>query len=90
MWQAIIAFITPAVARILQALGVGMVAYVGLSALVERLVAEAVASLSGLPGALAAWVGLLGIDQFLSIMLSALIARVAIAALSNIGLKKVA
>lgn len=89
MWQAILAFITPAVARMLQALGIGMLSYVGLSALVERLVSEAVASLAGLPATLAAWVGLLGIDQFLSIMLSALIGRVAIQALTNIGIKKV-
>lgn len=89
MWQAILAFITPAVARMLQALGIGMLSYVGLSALVERLVSEAVASLNGLPATLAAWVGLLGIDQCLSIMLSALIGRVAIQALTNVGLKKV-
>lgn len=89
MWQAILAFITPAVARMLQALGIGMLSYVGLSALVERLVSEAVASLNGLPSTLAAWIGLLGIDQMLSIMLSALIGRVAIQALTNVGLKKV-
>lgn len=88
MWQAILSFITPALARVLQSLGVGLVSYVGLSALAERLVGEAITSLQGLPQAAAQWCGLLGIDQAVSILLSALLGRVAIQALTGIGLKK--
>lgn len=88
MWSTILAFVGPLLVRILGSLSIGLVAYVGFNELAQRLVGEAVASLSSLPASLVQWAGLLGIDRFVSIVLSALLARFALRALNVIGVKK--
>lgn len=88
MVQFILGLIGPILARILAQLGVGLVAYVGLTELGDRLVGQAVSGLQSMPAVVAQWAALLGADKAISIILSAYLARLAIAATKNISLKK--
>lgn len=88
MVQFILGLVGPLLARIFAQLGVGLVAYVGLTELGERLVSQAVTGLQSMPALVAQWAALLGVDKAVSIVLSACLARLAIVATKNLGFKK--
>lgn len=88
MVQFILGLIGPVLARIFMQLGVGLVAYVGLTELGERLVGQAVSGLQSMPSIVVQWAALLGVDRAISLVLSAYLARLAIAATRNVGFKR--
>lgn len=77
------------VGRVLLALGLGAVEYMGISALIDSAVASA-SSLLGIVGtsALAEWAGFFRIDQHISIILSAIGVKVLISALGGASVKR--
>lgn len=89
MWTTILAFIGPVLVRVLSSLSIGLVAYTGFNALANRLINDAVTGLNSMPSQVLQWAGLLGVDKFISIIMSALLARFAIRGLNAIGVKKI-
>lgn len=81
--------LTSAVSRILLALGIGLVTYTAIQALVHQFLDMAKGSITGLPYQILAILHLAGADQALSIIGGALLTRAAInAAKVSVGLAK--
>lgn len=85
MWATVkaglIAGLGLAVARIFVAAGVGFTTYAGLTPLVESLQADVVAEIIG-AGDLVVWLGMANADKSITILFSAIVARLALGAVS--------
>lgn len=89
MWPAVIAIVGPIIAQILAVLGIGLVTYTGVTAVIDVARAHVISSFSGWSADVSAIAGLLGIDQFVSIILASISARVALSSVrSSISLVK--
>lgn len=71
------------VGRVLIALGIGYVSYTGINALLGWIKSQVIASLVGAPGTVVAIMGLLKIDVAVSIIFSALAARLVLQGLTS-------
>lgn len=71
------------VGRVLIALGIGYVSYTGINALLTWIKSQVVAYLVGAPGTVVAIMGLLKIDVAVSIIFSALAARLVLQGLTS-------
>jgi hypothetical protein len=69
--------------RVLIALGVGYVSYTGITALLDWIKAQVVSHLVGAPATIVAIMGLLKIDVAVSIIFSALAARLVLQGLTS-------
>jgi hypothetical protein len=69
--------------RVLIALGIGYVSYTGISALLDWIKAQVVSYLVGAPATMVAIMGLLKIDVAVSIVFSALAARLVLQGLTS-------
>lgn len=79
MWATLLLAITgPIVIRVLTTLGLGVVTYTGLNAVVTMAYNSIQASLSGLPADIATFAFLSGLPQGMAIIMSALVARIAL------------
>lgn len=76
------------VGRVLLALGVGFVAYSGITATLDWLQAQVVANLQGLPGRVVQLLGVLQVDVSVSILFSAVAARLVLQGLTSGVLKR--
>jgi hypothetical protein len=76
------------VGRVLLALGVGFVAFTGLSAGVEAVQTQVLAGLSGLPSLAVQLIGVLQVGTCINILCSAMLARLTIRGLSSGVVKK--
>ena len=89
MWGGLAAFIfslcTPLVVRILAALGLGMVSYLGLNVLVTTLIDHVTSSYSGIGATTAQLLNLCGFGAAVSIIGSGLITKAGLMAVSKIG-----
>jgi len=74
----------PLAARVLLALGFGMVTYVGADLAIDALKLSAENSLSSLPAVLINFAGLLKVDVALNIIVGAVTARLALAPLKKL------
>lgn len=71
------------VGRVLIALGIGYVSYTGINALLTWIKSQVVAYLTGAPATVVAIMGLLKVDVALSIVFSALAARLVLQGLTS-------
>ena len=71
------------VGRVLIALGIGYVSYTGISALLTVIKGQVIAQLTGAPATIVAIMGLLKIDVAVSVIFSALAARLVIQGLTS-------
>jgi hypothetical protein len=71
------------VGRVLIALGIGYVSYTGISVLLDWIKAQAISYLTGAPATVVAIMGLLKIDVALSILFSAMAARLVLQGLTS-------
>lgn len=71
------------IGRLLLALGIGFVSYTGVDTLVANLTSAIQGNLSGIPGSLWSWLGILKVQTSISILTSAFSTRVAMSALSG-------
>jgi hypothetical protein len=71
------------VGRVLIALGIGYVSYTGINALLTVIKAQVIAQLAGAPATIVSIMGLLKIDVAVSIIFSALAARLVIQGLTS-------
>ncbi len=71
------------VGRVLIALGIGYVSYTGISALLAVIKSQVVSYLVGSPGTVVAIMGLLKVDVAVSIIFSALAARLVLQGLTS-------
>ncbi|MCC6609254.1 MAG: DUF2523 domain-containing protein [Burkholderiales bacterium] len=71
------------VGRVLIALGIGYVSYTGINALLGWIKSQVVSQLAGAPGTVVAIMGLLKIDVAVSIIFSALAARLVLQGLTS-------
>lgn len=78
------------VGRVLIALGMSVVTFTGLSTTLDWVKGQAVAALTGLPAEMLGLVGLLGVGEFISIIASALAARLLLNGLTDGSIKKLA
>lgn len=78
MWPAVIAIVGPIIAQILAVLGIGLVTYSGTTVVLDQLKSLVVSSFQGLPADAIHVLGLFGADQYVSIMLSAAAAKLAL------------
>ena len=76
------------VGRVLLALGIGYVAYSGVSALLDALKAQVVSTLQGAPSTVVQIMSLLKVDVSLSILFSALAARLILKGLTSDTIKR--
>lgn len=77
------------VGRVLLALGLGAVEYMGISALIESALTSATSLLGGIATSeLAEWAGFFRIDQHISIILSAIGVKVLLSALGGASVKR--
>lgn len=75
--------ITPLIARILKALGLSLITYVGVDTLTDRLLQEISTQFQGLPANIAGMVGLLSIDTAITIIISAHVAAISLQGIKN-------
>ena len=86
-WGAFFAAIAgPVAKRVLAALGIGVISYVGISTALNSMLDQALAAWSGLAGEALQLVQLAGVNTAASIYAGALVARVSLMALSKLGL----
>lgn len=78
----------PLVIKALVTLGIGIVTFVGVDALVSAALNEIVSRFSGLPAAVAQIAGLLGVDVAITIILSAYSIRLVLAGLTSVGIRR--
>jgi hypothetical protein len=83
-WNFLLGITGPIVVRVLATLGIGIVTYTGLTAIVQTVYQQIQLSFNSLPSDIAALVFLSGLPQGISIMLSALAARIAMTQVSKI------
>lgn len=76
------------VGRVLVALGIGTVTYTGITTVLGYAKAQALASLSAAPAQLTQLLGFLGVGEFISIITSALVARLILNGLNSGALKR--
>lgn len=76
------------VARVLLALGVGFVTYVGFSSLITMASSQIEGQITGLPSDALNMMGLAGVDYLINIVFSAYSARVALMAVSSFKVSK--
>ncbi|MBS0483625.1 MAG: DUF2523 domain-containing protein [Proteobacteria bacterium] len=74
--------------RVLIALGISVITYTGLSASIDWLKAQAVASFAGLPGEVMGMLSTMRVGQCISIVSSAILARAVINGLSGDSFKR--
>ncbi len=77
------------VGRIAIAIGVGVVSYTGLSVLLDSLKAQVISSLGNLPSTAIAVMGLMQVDVIISILFSAVAARLLLNGLTGGALKRI-
>ena len=81
--------IVPLAKKLLAALGIGMVSYIGINFALDQAKAQLMASMSGIPSDIAMLMGLFKFDVAINIMLSAVATRVALAGVNKLtGSKK--
>jgi len=73
------------IARLVIALGIGVVTYIGVSAGMDTLQAMVVSELGGLPAHLIQALGLLRFDDAITLVFSAIAARVALASVGKLA-----
>lgn len=78
-------FLQVLVTRLLVVLGVAGVSYVGFSGLMSYIVTRVTSQLSGLPADMVAILHIAQVDKGLSVVLSAVVARLTLAGLSAAG-----
>lgn len=77
------------VGRVLLALGMGYVEYVGISTMIDTVISQATSYMTNLSGSsLVAWAGFFRIDVHISIIISAIGVKVLLNALSGDKVKK--
>lgn len=76
------------VGRVLVALGIGAVSYTGLDLSLEFAKAQALGALTGGPAQLTQLLGFLGVGEFISIISSALLARLILNGLNSGAIKR--
>lgn len=76
------------VGRVLVALGIGAVTYSGITTALDYAKSQALSALSAGPAELAQLLGFLGVGEFISIISSALLARLVLTGLSSGALKR--
>lgn len=75
---SLITLVPAFVAKILIALGVGVVSYVGMNALLGRLTSIALGQMGSISGDIGVFLNIAGVDVLFSMLLSALSMRVAL------------
>lgn len=87
MWANLLLGLTaPIVVRVLTTLGLGVVTYTGFSAVLDMVFGRIQSSFAGLPADIAALCFLSGLPAGMSIILSALAARIALIQVKKIQL----
>lgn len=76
------------VGRVLVALGIGTVTYTGITTALDYAKAQALGALTGGPAQLTQLLGFLGVGEFISIISSALLARLILNGLNSGALKR--
>ncbi|SCZ52954.1 DUF2523 domain-containing protein [Thiohalomonas denitrificans] len=82
-WGSLLTLIAPLVYKVVAALGLGFVTYLGLSYVMDELMSYMQGALSGLPSEMLAMVALLKIDQAIALIVSAFSVRAAISGWSG-------
>lgn len=77
----------PLAAKILTALGIGAVTFVGITALLATVKSYLIGSMTGMPADVLAVLGLIKVDIAVNIMLSAVTARAALSGVNASGKK---
>lgn len=72
----LVSLAAPAVKRVLASLGIGIVSYAALSAVVQQAISSAQSAFGGIGGDLAGLIGLSGMGEAAAILAAALTARV--------------
>lgn len=88
LWGALIQIVGTLVGRAVVSLGVGVVAYKGLGTLLDKLQADTVTSLVALGPEVSGMLVTLKVGTFISIIFSALLARLVLNGLTSDTLKK--
>jgi cobalamin synthase len=83
----LVALAAPAVKRVLASLGIGIVSYAALSAVVTQAINSARSAFGGITGDLAGLLGLAGMGEAAAILAAALMARVTYSAAKRFVLK---
>lgn len=76
------------VGRVLVALGIGAVTYTGISSALSYAKSQALAALGDAPAQLVQLLGFLGVGEFISIITSALLARLILNGLNSGAIKR--
>jgi hypothetical protein len=85
MWHFLAAAVGPLAKRVLVALGVGVVSYGALTTLANNVIAQIQAQFQGMPVSVLQIATLGGIPDAVSIICGAVLARVAVVAVSRFG-----
>lgn len=89
MWKVlgglILLLIEPIVARVLGAIGFGLVSYQGLSYVMEQIESAISSQIGSLAGDIVAILGLLGFGQVLTVTLSAMMVRALLSGMNSAG-----
>ncbi|MBN8504877.1 MAG: DUF2523 domain-containing protein [Burkholderiales bacterium] len=82
----LVALASPIARQVLLALGIGVVSFAGIDAVVGQLLGAAKTAWSGLPGAVAAYVAVSGVNTGLALVGGAITARLALIPLKSLRL----
>lgn len=81
--QLILALVQPVLARVMVALGLSIVSFVGMDVLMNQVIAASQNAWGGLPSSILQLAGLAGVGQALGIIMGAVLTRVLIWQLSR-------
>lgn len=85
LMSALLLLVEPIISKILGALGVGFVSYLGVQGLLSYLEGQIASSLSGTSSDIVQILGLMGFGKAVSIVLSALSVRATLAGMNSAG-----
>lgn len=85
IWAAFSAIAVPLVVRILIALGIGSVTYVGIKALFDSLLANVQSQFAGFPTEVLDVIAVMRVDDAVTVLFSAIVVRLAFAGLTAAG-----
>jgi len=85
LWGALLSLVGTLVGRVLVSLGIGYVTYSGINASIAWAKAAFLAGLTGLPAAAVGLAGVMQVGTCVSMLLSAVTARMVLAGMSSAG-----
>ena len=78
LWSFLLAAVGPLAMRVLSALGISVLTFVGVESVVDQLIAYVTGAWGGLPGDAALLLGLAGLGEGMGVVLGAITSRLAI------------